>query len=335
MEYQETLQKNLDAYETLKAQYTDLTKTDTFDFIRTTMPFRFLKARYILDTLALFQDGESTITFKTGEEAARQYLDIVGFKHEKEELLNHASYLEEVIHVKDELNALVKDNPYLSDSLSLPGFGRLETIVKDCLKEVPKYKELMTKAFRINFIQSCIKVLNETDLNLLLEKNIIMAKDLDVVNQTAYTNDATYQHNLTYLRGVTGTTPAAEPKKESAKVYHTKIKGTTYANEDGTSRQDILKEIAEQVKAGANVKLTAVMSEFTKEDGEKEPYVPVSYGDKIVGSLSREKAFEVSGEFTNPAFTIRNFEILGGGSVNYGCSIEVEVAERAKEIELE
>lgn len=318
MNYKESLQESLNRYEELKKKYDEMIGDKIFDYIRTTLPFRFLKARYIIETLALYQELNTRITCKTGEEAVTQYNDICKFKNEKDELLDHAAYMQEVIQLKNEINALVNDNPYLSANMSLPSFGRLERIIQDCLKEIPRYKELMTIAFRTNFIESCLESLNENDIALLLEKKVIKPKDLDTINLSG---SEKYQHNIQYLCEITGHTEIC------IKSIQTKVKGTTFKNDDGTSRQDILKEMdAYMKKEKKSPELKAVAYTYTPENGTPEPAVKIMWQDKTIGGIAKDIVKDISNSYLNPHFAVELKKINGGqDGLNYGCDIELKI----------
>lgn len=316
-QYELSLKHNLDAYESLKAQYDEMTGKEEFDYIVTTLPFRFLKARYILETLALYAELKAQITVKTGEEAVTQYFDIIGFKHEKDELLDHAAYMQEVISLKNQINALVKGNPYLTEGMTLPDFGRLEVIVHDCLKEVPRYQSLMTKAFRIHFIESCLNTLHENDLNHLLKNRVMSAKDLDHIRLTG---SEKYMHNIRYLCEITG------HEKICVKEVTTKIKGTSFKNEDGSDRQSYLKALAGYAWGGKTPKLMARPYLYQSE-GKEEPAIGVFWEDKCLGNIAKEIATEILTTYENPELEVTFDRVVGGkdSNLSYGCQIVLKV----------
>ena len=321
MEYKSNLQKSLDQYEALRSKYDALTNTEEFDYINSTLPFRFLRARYLSEILLLYQETTAQIQFKTSAEATQQYRDIVNFKHEKDDLLNHASFMAEVIAMKDEINELVAENPYLTPSMSLPSFGRIEYIVKDCLKETPNYNKLLNKEFRFHFIESCIASLPQNEIAYLLQSKVILNSDLDKVPLTGSDH---YMNNLQYLREITGHTEIC------VKEIHTRIHGTTFLNEDGSNRQEYLQELSKALAEQTNIKLTAQLYDFIPDGGNPEPAIKIMWNHKCLGNISKDVVANIMKQYDQPYFKVEFEELIGGNSkgnenIHWGCKINLKV----------
>ncbi len=308
--YQENLQKSIDQYDKLKKQYDKEVSSEKFDYVRSAMSYDFLKARYIIETLSLFQEmGEGyRMHFTSAQGAMQTFLDIIQFKGQSQEILDNASYLESVIQLKDQINAVVENSPYLNSSLCVPSFGRLETITKDCLNEIPKYQALKTKQFRTMFIQSCMESLSHEDLDYLLSKKIISAHDLDVLPKQG---SEKYESGYRHLCEITG--------RANDVVFSSKIslKGVTF---DG--RQEILENLRKAVIAGEKPYLEASIEPFTDKDGNTSPSIPVKWKDQTLGFVAKEKAKEIA-EKAPGSFLAELVAVTGGGESSFGCEINL------------
>ena len=330
MNYKENLQTSLDQYEKLKQEFNQLIFTDEFDYIQSTLPFSFLKAKYLIDILTLHQETPALITFKSGQDAANLYHDIISFKTENESLLNHASFMESVIAKKEEINELVHDNPYLTSAMSIPSFGTIESIVKSCLQQLPDYNKLLNKKFRMHFIESCIACLPSAELIVLLKEKIILNRDLeqlDMDNTIANSRYAqSYEKNLQYLRELTGHTALCIDKME------TKLVGTTFLNDDGSSRQEYLKELQAYTKnINKPITLTAKRGIFVNRLGQEEQSISVYWNDKCLGFIAKNLVAEIESKYSDYSPQVILHSIVGGGELHNQsskCSFGAEISLR-------
>ena len=87
-----------------------------------------------------------------------------------------------------------------------------------------------------------------------------------------------------------------------AETIRTKVVGVTYQNDDGESRQDILRRMTGDEEI-----------EIEKTTYNGEPAVYVKWRNKILGYLSAELAKDLAARYPNARYTAEILEISGGG----------------------
>ncbi len=101
--------------------------------------------------------------------------------------------------------------------------------------------------------------------------------------------------------------------------FHTKVVGVTFNNDDGTSRQAIIKNC----KAG--------------EDIIFKPVPTAEYPDAIgvfnkrgqqLGHLSAELAAEIKNKYGYNPMSVTVSNITGGGDLSYGCNLHIVIYEK-------
>ena len=318
MLYKENLEKSMDNYNKLKEQYEKLVYSDKFYQVSASMPFDFLKGRYIIETLALYKDmdGQARLNFRSGDDAVQRFLDITDFKNHIEDILDGAAFVMEVAEVEKQINTLVSSTPYLSSSLEVPTLGRLENIANDCVKELPMYKSLMTKEFRIGYIESCIQSLPKNELSKLLTARIIKDTDLDKISLTG---GKQYEENIKFLCEITG------HKEIIEKNFVQRLKGVKANDDNGISRQDYLKEISKMIREGKTPDINVVPCIYTPEMGNPEPSIKIMWDDKCIGFMPKEVAKNLSEAYENPQYKASIKNIIGGNDIAYGCEINFSV----------
>ena len=103
---------------------------------------------------------------------------------------------------------------------------------------------------------------------------------------------------------------------EIIKDFHTKVVGVTFNNENGTSRQTIIKAC----KPGDDV--------IFKPTPTKE--YPDSVGvfnaiGKQLGNLNAELASELKNQYSKNPMSVTVSNVTGGGDYNYGCNLHVVI----------
>ncbi len=100
------------------------------------------------------------------------------------------------------------------------------------------------------------------------------------------------------------------------KEFHTKVVGVTFKNDDGTSRQEHIKN--------CSIGEDAIFKPVPTDEFPNAIGVFTANG-KQLGHLSEDVACELKNQYpTNPmSVTISN--ITGGGDYNYGCNIKITI----------
>lgn len=319
MSYQEYLNKNIDRYQELKNQYDEIITSDKYQSIISTMPFDFLKARYIIEMLSLFKetDGKMSFTFTSGEEAITTFKSIINFKNISENILDSASFMAEFIEVCENINKLVDESPYLLDSLKVDISPRISRMTKDCLVQIPEYTSLKTKKFRLGFIESCIGCLSAGELNKVLMEGIIKGNDLDKISLTGSPH---YEENIRYLCEITGHAQLV------TKNYNLNLRGTSFKDDKGIDRQKYLADLKHQMNNGIIPHLRAeIYTYYPEENCHGEPAIRILNNNNVIGHIARDIAIGIVEEYENPQFKVILKSITGGDKVNYGCNIDLQL----------
>ena len=332
MSYTDSLKKNMDLYNEKLEEYQKIVESEKYAEIQRTMPFDFVMALNLCNLLEFFNDDkESRMDFKSAQDASAIYNRIIGFRNEYEELLENADFVVSAKVDADEINALVDENIYLPGSLKIQADSFLNTLAKECIKEIPKYKSLLSKKFRNRFTESCIESLPAEELDKLVMNHLIKTEHLDMISPIGTKE---YEDHLSHLCHV------LNHNEIIVASYKQTLKGTSFDNEDGTKRQDILKELEEAIKQnGAKAaKLTAEQYLYVPEVGKEEPAIRISWNGKTIGNIAKDVVFDILNKYKNPEFKVELKEITGGNhtceplnsakpaqNIYYGCNVDLKV----------
>lgn len=318
MKYSEALQSYMDEYNSLKAQYDEMVQSSKYQEAVGTLPFELLSAKQVCETMSLFAnlDTKPKILFSSVEEAEVLYSNIRDFKKKLDELLDAASYITEVDTLTDKINHLIDNAPYLPRNLKLCNNKYLAQIAADCLQELPKYPKLASYEFLYNFVESCLYSFNKEQLQTLVSKQIIKDNTIDKI---ALNGTEKYEENLQYLCFLTG------HKEIITDSFLLKLKGVKFKNDDGTERQEILKEMKQAVLKGENINLRVEKYVYQPDIGKAEPAVRVLWNDKCIGLLPAPVAAEIEEKHENSQLKAEFQSIGGGGDVLYGCEIKLNL----------
>ena len=120
----------------------------------------------------------------------------------------------------------------------------------------------------------------------------------------------------------------AEPKYEH---IHIKVAGVTFANEDGTNRQQLLRKIKygkAPFEDNDNLDVALKAQTFTTPDGIEEPAVGVYVYEYQIGFVPKDLIKDVLYALDQPTATITAIDISGGGTHDgtkypYGCKVVI------------
>lgn len=250
MSYQTQYSNSLTIYQEKLEEYKKLTENSKYSEIVDSMPFDFLEAEQFCDKLSLFAEmgkgsakamgsTKARMSFTSAEDAIIFYKKLISFKNKTGELLENASCIVDVGQKAADLNFYVENNPYLGADYKIAINETITDIAGRCLRKIPDYPKNMTKEFRWHFIESAIYSLPIPEIDKLVQAKVIKGTDIDHISLTEEKND--YQAKITHLCAITGHT---QPIIAS---YPLKLKGVTFPNADGSSRQEHLKALKEYV----------------------------------------------------------------------------------------
>lgn len=321
--YQKNFNASLTIYKQKLSEYEQLTDTPEYQEIISTMPFQFLNATQLCRKLQLFESLEKKphMFFSTVDEAKVFYKNLISFKSQSAKLLEDAAYMAQVGDVAEQINHLAKNDPYLGPAYQVLPNMEIINLAKQCLTEIPQYPRMLTKAFRYNYIESCILSLNTSELEWLCKANIIKSEDIDHISLTESYND--YAEKIGFLcRHFNRDAPIRQ-------TFQVKLKGVTFANEDGSSRQDYLRELKSilDINPEADIKLRAESYTYVPETGSPEPAIRILWEDKCIGNIPKDMAADLLEKFNNPQYTADFVCLTGYQSDSYsiGCQIHLNV----------
>ncbi len=319
MDYKSKYEEQLSKYDALKKQYLDMTSSSEYEQIIVSMPFELLSAKHTYEILELFKNltTKPKIKFTSVEEAEVLYNSLKTFPQKSKELLDCASYIVTLDSLVKEINDFVKESPYLTESLMIEEKQYLSDIAKDCLENIPEGQKLITMDFRYNYIESCLYCLSKEDLARLVSENMIKSSDLDHISLSG---NEQYEENLKYLCFLTN------HKKIIEKSFELRLKGVKFENEDGSSRQSILKDMKTAKKEGKEIKLETKKYVYTPPVGLPEPAVGIYWEGKCIGNLPAPVSKEIEENFINSQLSAEFKDIVGGSDTTYyGCEITLNV----------
>ena len=333
MNYLQQKQDSLSTYQKMLKKYEEYILSPDYDHIKSVTIFDIIDCERCADILQVFKDIDDgsipKLNITKASEAKELFLNIIKFNKVVNSLLDNVAYLNEIITLKEDINKLVKDDPYLPESLELPSLGKIEKITKNALKELPEYQKNMTKSFKNKFIESLIYTLPKDELNILISDRIIKPNDLDNIK---ITYNQTYAEKVEYLCDILGHTPM------NIMTFDIKIKGTTFKNEDGTSRQEYLKALEKTMKEIGPQTLYAKETTYKPEMGREEPAVKIIWNDKCLGFVDKILIKDLKDKYNNLSFSVSDVQVNHKDDT-YGCSIKFIAASPKKikepEIQLE
>lgn len=324
MSYSENLKTCTEEYEALHRELEEKISSEKYATAIALAPFEFISAIHVCELLEAFNSNSSSIMhFDSAEDAEATYTKIIKFKDKKDEVMEMADTVAEVGRDVDKINELVTSNPYLPNSLMVEKDETNCFFAEKAIKMASQYNELLSRKFRDRFTESCIESLSSKELDNLVSNGIIREQHMDSIAKTgSNTYVERYRHLCIDVFG-----------KEDVSLgkYNQSLKGVTFENPDGESRQTILKKIDEEIKDGKEVSLSASVEEYTPELGAPEPSVRILWGDKTIGFLPKESARQISEMSDKPIrLETKLSKITGGGEVLYGATVEVDIREMIK-----
>lgn len=320
MNYDEKFNEAMESYEKLVAEYNEKISSEAYEKAMEVSPFPFISAINVCELLEAFNsEPHPLMPYISAEDAESTYKRILKFGEIKDEVAEMASTVNEVENLVKKINNLVDENPYLPASLKKNENKVLGEFAERTLKLVPTYSKLKNKTFRDKFTESCLETLDTTSLDKLAMNGIIKSVHLDSVR---IDGSPTYKANFNHMC-VNVFDKSFVPLRKFSDV---KLVGVSYANEDGKNRQELLREMCEEIAANKRVQLKAKLTEYVPELGAPEPSVIVYWNNQIVGFLNKESAKQIAEmekedkiDIEMSVHDIRKIENT------YGCRVNVQV----------
>lgn len=311
MTYSEEYKKAVDEYGAILELYNKQIASEGYVSAQERLCFDFLEAKQRVEMLTLYKQlGEkSEIRFRNADEAASFYISLGEIKKSIPTLLDGAAHVEKANEYLDRLNALVDASPYLSEDLKIEKQEALANLAKECLSSLPGYPKLVTKKFRESFVKGCAKSLGTGGIKKLALMGILKAGDLETVESVSKESGGALRDFF-----------ADSLEAEASETIIARLRGTSYSNEDGVSRQVLL---SEEMKSPEKGPYTAVKTTWEK-DGVTKPAVEVRKNGSLFGYIPQEVVDGMEEKYSSPSYTIDSMRIAEGNGF-YGAEMQLTV----------
>jgi hypothetical protein len=328
IKYEQIYEHAQNNYDKLLKAYKSVVSTPEYKDAVYAAPFEFLRMLYLakrIDLYAQAKDGEKPdFKFTSVQEALSTYNDIMMFSDGVQELLDKAALIEQADMLAKKLNGYVTLSDYLGNDLCVPENSTVVPIAKECITMFPKAKREISPELRIHILNNMLHTFGEKQTAILASKNVFSKGDINALAPLATTDKA--KTNISVL--CTGFNVSLVQIK-SAELN---LKGVTFNNEDGTSRQEYLKELETAIKeTGEKPSLTLKTYAYTPKIGSPEPAVAVYWKDKCIGNLPKDVAGEIHEKYADKVLAASVLETVGGGDVSYGVKISLNICEPIKD----
>lgn len=217
----------------------------------------------------------------------------------------------------------------------LPEHTELYNMSVDYLRKAPCIQSYKRANMRQNIIKEALMDLDHDDIDKAIKKKLIhpdeirdMSHIVDVTGKRA----KNFEENLRYAGELLGLVKKDVPYKE----VHTKLKGTTFTNDEtGIERQELLKELEDYANSGKPVYLNLEMTTFNDKPACKVfwGYINPDRTTTInqIGWLDATLAGEISTAYGDKKIPVIFDGVTGGGvdrngqTINRGCNITLRL----------
>lgn len=308
-------QEDYDKYKELVKEYEKEIYSEKYFLIVGNMPLKWLKAIQLCDQLDIINKINSTSIhrpFNNANEAYNFYYGIVSFKKRINDLIDNAKYIANINNLINTINDFVKQSEYLDNTLCIVNPDNISDLAQEVLDKLPNYPKLLSAKYRINFIESCIIYLPKEELEILCQRKVILPTDVEKISLNENIDKINYICDYYHLPHII---------KDELTFS---LKGTSYKNDDGSSRQEYLKELKKYKDENTNkiIKLGTMPFKF-----QDEPAILYTWNNKGIGCAPKEIAIEIYNKYKNPQFTTYLENLKGGAYDNslLGCNIKTEI----------
>lgn len=326
--YKTVFEQHRNKYNLLVNELNDMYMSDIYKEAVNSASFEFLRALYLAKRIDIYTNSESgkkpEFIFTSVQEALSTYADIVNFHKNSEKLLSKAVIINQVDSKINEINAFVKQSDYLtSDYLIEPDNTQLESIAKEVLGLIPKVEKSLNSNLRLDILKDICNHFNSNQVVYLAGKKMFHVSDIDKLVKVVTTDNG--KENIKAL------CDNFNLDVVPVKTEVLRIKGCTFNNEDGSSRQENIRQLEEFINTNNTTpSLEVINFTYKPEIGDEEPAAKIVWGDKEIGVLPRDVAIELHNNYADKIITAKANKVLGGGSVSYGVEITLDICERAK-----
>lgn len=332
LSYKELYEKSQIKYNELLDKYNMIVNDNKYKEAVYETPFEFLRMLYLAKRIDFYSNAnigqKPVFEFISAQEALSTYNDLINFKDKTSNLLDKAALINHVSVLVDTINTYVKDSNFLDDNYLLYKDEKVSNIAKECLQVLPTVSKEITPELRISLLKDMLNSFEDKQIKGLISKNVFKVEDVEKIVPIISTEKGKKNLNILFDTFNLEMIPIISEK--------IRIKGTTFNNEDGSSRQNYLaslKEYMSKLDDSNIINLTLEKCKYKPEIGPEEPSVKVLWNDKLLGFLPRELAIQLHNEYNDKLISAKANQVLGGENVSFGLEITLDVNERVKERE--
>lgn len=271
----------------------------------------------VLEKLKLLNENkeESSLGFGSVKEAVAFLKSVTSFPDRRKQMINNATEVYLFTKKIREINRFVKENPFLGNECMYPDHREAGRAAKEYLNNAPSFSALYNKDAQVNIWTSCCFEFTKAEMEELLKE---FSPHPDIIEGLPVFNNEKYLANLSAIKS---TAEILFEKVEECKV---RLKGVTFNNDDGSSRQEYLKKLQEACKTGPQ------LLRAHKWTYNGDPAIKVYWGEKEIGGLPAAFAKELAEKYAHYEVELTVENVAGGDDFNYGCEVNVVVLGEAK-----
>lgn len=328
--YRTAYEKDMSKYKELLDEYNQLINDSDFIVLQAEVPYKFIAAKSIYDTMVYFAEEKFPINFgfKDFNDVYVFYRNFINLRGEINALLDSATIIDEIYRKEMQLNLTVRQSQFLPDDMCVSSNSKLFSLASEILRDLPRYRDVFTPDFRMAIISCAVSNLKAEDIGKLIDCNILKEEDLPLIT---ITSDAEAQRKAIQDEfGKRGKMVSLTPEK----TFNLKLKGVTFKAQDGSDRQANIKAMVDYIAEHKDetIPLTIEPYTYTPELKTPEAAYRVWWGEKELGNLDAQVAKELSTKYKNFSLTAEVKEVKGGGDVSFGVDLTLTATfERERE----
>lgn len=334
LNYKNMYEYEYQKYQTLLKNYQNALSNPKYIKAYYNSVFDFLKMDYFCKRINLYlsfsKENRPIFKFNSLQDAISTYTDLINFNKNSNEILDKIALITYIKNIKNNINLLITKSDYLPNELLLDGNSKVEELASECLQNIPNIK--INNELRNDILVDIANQFDNKQITQLTKIHMFKPTDIDMLANRLVSAKGKENLKAICLFYNMEITPI--------KSLDIKIKGVTFKNDDGSSRQDYLKELNDKIKNNVTISgLTLEPFTYKPEIGKEEPAVKVLWGDKQLGFLPKDVVFDLNNTYKDKLITARIKNISGGDKVPFGLEIIMDVCEKnilnekSKEIE--
>lgn len=322
--YKEMWNQDKVVYDRLLAEYMAVSDTDIYRKTVLEAPFALLKMIYLAKRIQWYHivpEGKKPhFSFVSVSDALATYTDIVQFKDRSAEALETATILMRKDNLAEAINAHIAQSVYLTPDLMVGRDTIPASLARECLKLLPETEKCLTEELRLDVLRDILNSFSEKQIVSLAAKGFFEKKDVEAL--LAHTLSNTAKRNICHLcHGFH--IPAV-----SSKSTVLNLKGVTFKNEDGSDRQEILKELDDYIRISQEYPALKIQPYiYQPEIGASEHAARVLWGSKCLGNLPRDVAAQIHEKYSDKTLRAKVINVVGGAELPYGVKIKLDICE--------